>query len=103
MQGFDIAGHDLDRRFRARRAAGLVSVESLSSLVAQYLQAFARDPRDSNRIFASKLKRRQGGQPGNVNRRIHGYYSRDAKHLRDGIRAFEWLMQVLKLDLEGQS
>ena len=86
-----------------KSAAGLVSVETLSSLVADYLQAFARDPRDSNRIFASKLKRRRGGQPGNENRRIHGYYSRDAKHLYDGIRAFEWLMQVLRLDLEGQS
>ena len=103
MQGFDIVGHDLDRRFRARRAAGLVSVETLSSLVADYLQAFARDPRDSNRIFASKLKRRRGGQPGNENRRIHGYYSRDARHLRDGIRAYDWLMQVLSADLEGHS
>ncbi len=94
MQGFDIVGHELDRRFRARRAAGLVSVDSLSSLVRQYVQAFARDPRESNRLFASKLKRRPGGQPGNENRRIHGYYSGDAKLLREGIRALEWLIRI---------
>ena len=105
MQGFDIAGHDLDRRFRARRAAGLVSAETLSSLVAEYLQGLARDSAHSNRLFASnaKLKRRRGGQPGNENRRIHGYYAREARHLRDGIRAYEWLMQVLTADLEGHS
>ncbi|MEI9992866.1 MAG: hypothetical protein WDM86_22905 [Rhizomicrobium sp.] len=79
------------------------SPDSISSLVRQYVQAFERDPRESNRIFASKLKRRRGGQPGNENRRIHGYYSRDAKYLHDGIRAFEWLMRVLAADLEGHS
>ena len=103
MGGFDIVGHDLDRRFRARRAAGIVSVGTLSSLIAEFVQAVARDPRQSNRFFSSKLKRKRGGQPGNENRRIHGYYSRDAKHLHDGIRAFEWLMRVLSADLEGQS
>ena len=103
MQHFDVVGHDLDRRFRARRAAGLVSADSLSSLLREYLQAFARDPRESNRLFASKLRRKRGGQPGNENRRIHGYYSRDAKQLGEGIRAFEWLMQVLTADLEGHS
>jgi hypothetical protein len=103
LRKFDLLAHDLDARFRARRAAGIVSVESLSTLVRECVQAFARNPRDSNRILGSKMLRKRGGQPGNRNRRIHGYYSGEARHLRDGVRAIEWLKRELGSDREGHS
>lgn len=99
----DTIAHDLNRRFRARRTLGIVSAETISTLVREYVQAFARDPRHSNRDLGSNVLRKRGGQPGNQNRRIHGLYSREATHLRDGVRAMEWLRRELALDRERRS
>ncbi len=85
MQGLDVAGHELNRRFRARRAAQIVSREILSSLVAQYSQSTNPKSGELNCDFA--IPRGRGAPFGNRNRLAHGRHTSEIKQLRADVRA----------------
>jgi len=76
---------DLAHRLRARVAAGVVSKQILSRLIADYIQAVKANSGDWNCDFAMPPRAR-GAQLGNRNRLKHGRYARDMVELRATVR-----------------
>jgi len=76
-------------RFEARKHAGVVTDETLSSTMIDYIQAVRGK---SGELNVEKLKkygtRKRGAPIGNANRLTHGKRTGDLKRLRADIRAY---------------
>ena len=77
---------ELQRRLKGRRAAGIVTSESLSQLIDQYLQHVRGESGELNVDFA-RFSVRRGAPFGNQNRLTHGGRTREIE--RSGMAALE--------------
>ena len=77
---------DLARRLKGRRAAGLVTSESLSRLISQHLQQVQGESGELNVNFA-RFDARRGAPFGNQNRLTHGGRTQEMNELRADVRA----------------
>lgn len=78
---------ELNRRLRARRAAGAVSTQSLSNVLAQYIQSVDPKTGELNVDFVG-YPSPPGAPIGNQNRLRHGRRTRELKALRTDVRTF---------------
>ena len=94
MRGSNAVADDFARRVRVRLEWGAVTPESLSSTLRQFIQAFNAESGDLNRQKPT-LRLKRGAQPGNENRRVHGFYARDAVRLHREVNMLARLMGLV--------
>lgn len=77
---------DLARRLKGRRRAGIVTSESLSLLISEYIQQVKGETGELNVDFA-RFSASRGAPFGNQNRLTHGRRTGEMKEFRADIRA----------------